>query len=115
MIANQLPTLGYLTLLDLYILGVFGIIVLVIGELALVEWLDVEHEYQRYILYGDVGLWAFSNLFFALYARRAVGGTERMKSRQLQSTASMSRLNGRGSNGATVDNPAFGSNVDTLF
>ena len=108
MIANQLPTLGYLTLLDIYILGVFGIIVVVIVELTLLEWLDVEQEYQRYTLYGDVGVWALSNAGFATYVYRAIGHTERLKTRELQSTTSNSQLKKSSiSNIATKVNSTF--------
>ena len=108
MIANQLPTLGYLTLLDIYILGVFGIIVLVILELSVLEWLDVEQEYQRFTLYGDVGLWTLSNVAFTAYVSRVINRTERHKAKELQSTTSNSKLKkSSASNESTEVNSAF--------
>ena len=103
-IASQIPTLGYLTLLDRYILGTFAFIILVVIEIAVLGWTfdDVAKEAYTYFLYGDVGLWFVANLIFCLVIWWKITHGERTKKNQLQREKSEVL-------GSTVANPAYTS------
>lgn len=91
-ISNKIPILGYLTLLDKYILGIFSFIIAVVLEIAALEWIEAEVMTQRYVMYADLGLWLFANLYFTLmvaYKRRYHEGE---KGSALQRESSQAKL-----------------------
>ena len=73
-IADGLPTLGYLTFLDKYILLTFGFIALISSEITIIEWVNNRHStnmtHQLYSTedtlefasYVSLGLWVFMHI-----------------------------------------------------
>lgn len=78
-IADGLPTLGYLTFLDKYILGTFAFIALVSSEIIVIEWVnnhhsgnttdqlyDTEAALER-ASYGNLALWIVMHIAIYIY------------------------------------------------
>lgn len=93
-ISSRIPTLGYLTLLDRYILGTFAFIILIIIEIAAMGWTTAEPSKQlfSYMLYVDVGLWFVANTTFFLVVWWKIVHGERTKKNQVQRARSQSSL-----------------------
>ena len=91
-ISNKIPILGYLTLLDKYILGIFSFIIGVVLEIAALEWVEAPVETQRWVMYGDIGVWLLANVYFicsVAYSRRYQEG---QKGKALQRQISESKV-----------------------
>lgn len=90
-IASGLPTLGYLTFLDKYILATFGFIALVGAEITVIDWVadryssnPLEPLYDaadaiEYAAFVDLGLWFVIHIGLYLYISRSVLPAERKK------------------------------------
>lgn len=63
-VANALPTLGYLTLLDQYILFIFAFLGTVMAEVIAVQSIESVQDVDAYIAAIDVGLWVISHAAF---------------------------------------------------
>lgn len=85
-IASSIPTLGYLTLLDKYILATFGYIVAVTAAVVGLEWADIEDadSTPQYGLIGSAALWFFMHLVFAAYIMCSVVPAEAKKGDELE-------------------------------
>ena len=88
-IANSIPTLGYLTLLDKYILATFGYIVAVTAAVVGMEWTGTidASDAPQYGLIGSAALWFFMHLVFAAYIMCAVIPAESQKGDELEAGA----------------------------
>ena len=119
-ISNKIPILGYLTLLDKYILGIFSFIIGVVLEIAALEWVEAPAETQRYVMYGDVGVWLLANVYFicsVAYNRRYQEG---QKGKALQREASESKVRSERRASFTLDGPnpltfTAASHVSSLY
>ena len=81
-IADGLPTLGYLTFIDKYILSSFAFIALVGIEITIIDWVAAKRltsagmplydadEVFEYAAYVDIGLWFTLHLAFYIYVSR---------------------------------------------
>ena len=90
-IASGLPTLGYLTFLDKYILATFAIIATVGAEILVIEWIAARHltsagealynveDALEYVAYADLGLWFVIHLSIYIYVTRWVLPEEQTK------------------------------------
>jgi len=97
-IAAGLPTLGYLTFLDKYILATFGYISIVAAEIVGIQWITARHatpedgevaDLFEYAAYVDLALWFVMHLTLFLYIKCAVIPFElkKIKSTKVQKTA----------------------------
>jgi hypothetical protein len=77
-VANKLPTLGYLTFLDKYILVTFGFIAIIGSEVAGIEWIsnshtnNTEEDVAAFMVtasYIDLALWFTIHLCLFLYVK----------------------------------------------
>eukprot|EP00040_Diaphanoeca_grandis_P028590 m.165888 g.165888 ORF g.165888 m.165888 type:complete len:645 (-) comp31402_c1_seq1:67-2001(-) len=82
-VGHSLPPLGYLTLLDKYVLGVFAYIGLLSAEVTILEWLDVEEDMERWFTFGNIGLWLLMHLFGLFVVVVIVFPRERIKVKRL--------------------------------
>ena len=90
-IASGLPTLGYLTFLDKYILATFAFIALVGAEITVIDWVAARHSSSaggvlysaedaiEFASYADLGLWFIIHLSIYIYVTRWVLPEERTK------------------------------------
>lgn len=83
-IAEKLPTLGYLTFLDKYILATFGFIAIVAAEILVVEWfatdaIEDEGGTMDLIAIIDVIVWGLFHIALILYVRIYVLPAEQSK------------------------------------
>jgi hypothetical protein len=115
-IAAGLPTLGYLTFLDKYILGTFGYISLVAAEVVGINWVTARHtdnteeevaDLMEYAAYVDLALWLVMHLSIFLYIKCKVIPFElkKIKTTKVKKTAKKAVVMDK--DGITVANPAF--------
>lgn len=90
-IAAGLPTLGYLTFLDKYILATFSFIALVGAEITVIDWVAARHSASpdqplynaedaiEFASYVDLGLWFTVHIGLYIYVSRYVLPEERKK------------------------------------
>lgn len=85
-IATSIPTLGYLTLLDKYILSTFAYIIVVTGAVVGLEWADVEDsgETPNYGLMGSAGLWILMHIVYGIIITCRVIPAEEKKGLELE-------------------------------
>lgn len=90
-IASGLPTLGYLTFLDKYILATFSFIALVGAEITVIDWVAARHSASpdqplynaedalEFVSYADLALWFTIHVGLYIYVSRYVLPEEREK------------------------------------
>ena len=115
-IAAGLPTLGYLTFLDKYILATFAFIAVVGAEIVGIKWIIERHtddtednvaNLMEYASYVDLGLWFVLHLSLFLYVKCKVIPSEmkKIKTTKVKKTAKKAVVMDK--DGITVANPAF--------
>lgn len=113
-IAAGLPTLGYLTFLDKYILATFGFISLVAAEITILDWVPARHSASleeplwnvddaiEYAAYADLALWFVIHLGLFIYITRYVlpeeqskGGTKALKQKKKEEEKKKKKKGGK--------------------
>jgi hypothetical protein len=115
-IATGLPTLGYLTFLDKYILGTFGFISVVGAEVVGINWVTARYtdateqevaDMMEYAAYINLGMWFIMHLTLFIYIKCKVIPSELKKIKTTKVKKTAKEVVVMGKDAITVDNPAF--------